>query len=159
MVALRQARKSTALAFLCTPTDAHVMTPAAHAAAKSAYGSGLNSLGLEKLANVLSGGKMLVPNARAPVKGPGGDVHIVDGLSTAQSFNYALAKRIQHWRAMVEYQAGAVVSSMVAPSTATPSVLSNRTFGWAYGGMPFVSDCSAQARVRASARMRASSSC
>ena len=121
-------RRQVRIASLCTPTDAHVMTPAAHAAAKAAYGSGLNSLGLEKLANVLSGGKMLVPNARAPVKGPGGDVHIVDGLSTAQSFNYALAKRIQHWRAAVEFEAGAVVSSQVAPSTATISVIHNTTF-------------------------------
>ena len=45
---------------------------------------------------------------------------------------------MQHWRAMIEFDAGApVVSSMVAPSTATISVLSNKTFAWAYGGMPY----------------------
>ena len=139
ILALRTARpKNTAVAFLCTPTDAHIATPAAHAASKEALGSGLGSFGLEKAANLLSGGLALIPNARKPVKGPGGaDVHIVNGLSTAQSFNYALAKRIQHWRAAVEYSEGAVVSSMVAPSTATISVLSNPSFGWVYGGMPY----------------------
>lgn len=49
----------------------------------------------------------------------------------------ALAKRLQHWRAMLAYQAGHVVSSNIAPSTATLSVVSNRTFAWAYGGMPY----------------------
>ena len=82
---------------------------------------------------------MLVPNVRRPVAGPAGPapVHIVDGLVTAQSFNYALAKRIQHWRAAVEFEAGAVVSSQVAPSTATISVIHNKTFAWGYGGMPY----------------------
>merc|ERR1712072_233455 len=32
---------------------------------------------------------------------------------------------------------GAKVSSMVAPSTATISVIHNKTFAWAYGGMPY----------------------
>jgi hypothetical protein len=137
--ALRAARpKNTAVAFLCTPTDAHIMAPEAHAASKAALGAGLGPLGLEKAANLLSGGRALVPNARKPVAGPNGSaVHIVNGLSTAQSFNYALAKRIQHWRAVVEFSQGAVVSSMVAPSTATISVLSNPSFGWVYGGMPY----------------------
>jgi len=64
----------------------------------------------------------------------------VDGLSVAQGPNYALAKRIQHWRCMIAYanpDNKGVVSSHVAPSTATLSVVSNRTFGWAYGGMPY----------------------
>ncbi len=51
---------------------------------------------------------------------------VVDGLSVAQGPNYALAKRLQHWRAVVEYSAGRVVSSNIAPSTATLSVVSNR---------------------------------
>ena len=62
---------------------------------------------------------------------------IVDGLSVAQGPNYALAKRLQHWRAMIAYEDGHTVSSNIAPSTATLSVVSNRTFGWAYGGMPY----------------------
>lgn len=67
----------------------------------------------------------------------GKQVKYVDGLALAQGPNYALAKRMQHWRAMLEFDAGATVSSMVAPSTATASVLHNKTFGWVYGGMPY----------------------
>jgi len=38
---------------------------------------------------------------------------------------------------MVAFEEGrGAVSSMVAPSTATLSVIHNKTFGWAYGGMP-----------------------
>ena len=136
--ALRAARPSTSLAFLCTPTDVHVTTPEAAAASSAALGAGLGSFGLEALARLLSFGKVLVPNALPASVGPGGKpVHIVDGLSTAQSFNYALAKRIQHWRAAVEFEKGATVSSQVAPSTATISVIHNVTFAWGYGGMPY----------------------
>merc|ERR1711934_844608 len=34
------------------------------------------------------------------------------------------------------YESGHVASTMVAPSTATISVIHNKTFAWAYGGMP-----------------------
>jgi len=135
---LRAARPSTAVAFLCTPTDIHVCSDAADAAARSNYGSGFGSLGLEKLANLLSGGKFLQPNFSRPVDAKGGKkIKLCDGLSVAQGPNYALAKRMQHWRAQIEFDAGATVSSMVAPSTATISVIHNKTFAWAYGGMPY----------------------
>lgn len=62
------ARSSTTVAFLCTPTDIHVCTDGANAAARANYGKGLGSLGLEKLFNILSGGKCLVKNALEPVK-------------------------------------------------------------------------------------------
>jgi len=135
---LRAARPATGVAFLCTPTDIHVCTDASDRAARDNYGSGFGSLGLEKLANALSGGKLLIPNFNAPVEAQGGKlIKYVDGLAVAQGPNYALAKRMQHWRAMIEFESGAVVSSSVAPSTATISVLSNKTFAWAYGGMPY----------------------
>ena len=51
--------------------------------------------------------------------------------------NYALAKRMQHWRAMIAFDAGCTVSSNVAPSTATISVTSNKMFARAYIGMPY----------------------
>jgi len=90
------------------------------------------------LTHALSGGKWLVKNFDAPVPSSDGkEIKLVDGLSVAQGPNYALAKRMQHWRAQLEFEAGAVVSSMVAPSTATLSVIHNKTFAWAYGGMPY----------------------
>ena len=60
-----EARPSTGVAFLCTPTDIHVCTDAADAAARARYGSGLGSFGLEKLANLLSRGKACVKASRA----------------------------------------------------------------------------------------------
>ena len=83
---------------------------------------------------VVSRGKFLVKNARKPVNG----FYYVDGISVAQGPNYALAKRIQHWRAIVARERhGCTVSSNIAPSTSTLSVVSNRTFAWAYEGMPY----------------------
>ena len=92
---LRQARPSTGVAFLCTPTDIHVCTDASDAAARANYGSGLGSLGLEKLANLLSGGKFLIPNFNKPieVRGGGKKIKLVDGLSVAQGPNYGDARR------------------------------------------------------------------
>lgn len=43
-----------------------------------------------------------------------------------QGPNYALAKRMQHWRAIVAFSKGVNVSSNIAPSTATLSVLSRK---------------------------------
>ena len=122
-----------AAAFLCTPTDIHCVPDAAHRAAVKNYGWHPGRL-LEAIINVCSMGKFLRKNALPPLKN---NIKVVDGLSVAQGPNYALAKRLQHWRSMIEFEAGGIVSTSIAPSTATLSVVSNRTFGWAYGGMPY----------------------
>ena len=51
-----------------------------------------------------------------------------------QGPNYALAKRLQRWRATVAREAGAVVSMNVAPPTRTRSVTKNRVLAAAYAG-------------------------
>merc|ERR1712099_22783 len=66
-----------------------------------------------------------------------GRVEYTNSLIKAQGPNYALAKRLQHFRAVSAFVDGFTISSNVAPSTATVSVVHNRTFKWAYGGMPF----------------------
>jgi hypothetical protein len=130
-------RPNTSIAFLCTPTDIHVTTDAAHAAATANYGFHPGRL-LEGLVQVLSMGKLLKKNALKPIPTDDGSaLKFVDGISVAQGPNYAIAKRLQHWRAMLAYEAGNVVSTNIAPSTATLSVVSNKSFGWAYGGMPY----------------------
>eukprot|EP00605_Chrysophyceae_sp_TOSAG23-4_P001425 GSChrysophyteH1.ASY1.ANO1.1553.1 assembled CDS len=130
--------KGTQVAFLCTPTDIHVINDEAHKDAVANYGWHPGRV-VEAFFNLVSFGKFLQKNACAPLKtnDPNKTLKIVDGLSVAQGPNYALAKRLQHWRAMIAYEEGHVVSSNIAPSTATLSVVSNRTFGWAYGGMPY----------------------
>ena len=89
------------------------------------------------LLSLLSGGKYLRKNEKKPVPGKGGDFYLVNGISVAQGPNYALAKRMQHWRAIIARSKGCIVSSNIAPSTSTVSVVHNRTFAWAYEGMPY----------------------
>jgi hypothetical protein len=65
---------------------------------------------------------------------PGADPGINDSLVAQQGPNYALAKRLQRWRATVARQAGTTVSLNVAPPTRTRSVLKNRALAAAYAG-------------------------
>ena len=67
---------------------------------------------------------------------PGADPGISDSLVPQQGPNYALAKRLQRWRATVAREAGTTVSLNVAPPTRTRSVLKNRALAAAYVGAP-----------------------
>jgi len=133
---LCKAHKDTSIAFLCTPTDCHVIPDQAKEEMKKNYN---NSPLWIKLLRTLGCGKILVKNALAPVKqADGSEINIVDGIVTAQGPNYGLAKRIQHWRAVVARAEGHTVCSNVAPSTATKSVVSNAQFAAAYGGFHLI---------------------
>ena len=125
----------TSVAFLCTPTDLHVIPDEAYNAAKANASVLSHPLAFfaEKWIQVVTGFKFLKSNVMKPMHG----VKLVDGISVAQGPNYALAKRMQHWRAMISFDAGCTVSSNIAPSTATISVTSNKMFARAYIGMPF----------------------
>ncbi len=61
-------------------------------------------------------------------------VGIADSLVPQQGPNYALAKRLQRWRALVGRADGVPVSANVAPATRTRSVTSNRVLAAAYAG-------------------------
>jgi len=127
-------RPNTALAFLCSPTDVFVVSDRA----RDAMVKNHKSAPLwQKMVSLLSGGKFLVPNARRPVeaKDKKNKFNVVDGLVVAQGPNYALAKRLQHWRCMLAWSKGSIVSTNIAPSTATRSVVHNKQFAAAYGGM------------------------
>eukprot|EP01068_Selenidium_serpulae_P018383 Selendium_serpulae@DN6453_c1_g2_i3.p2 len=66
------------------------------------------------------------------------EFHLIDGLSLAQGPNYALAKRLQSWRAIVAREDhNSTVSANIGPGTATDSVIHARTFRWAYGGLSY----------------------
>ena len=64
----------------------------------------------------------------------GEDRYIVDAVVNDQGPNYILAKRLQHWRAIVSKEDGCLVSTNIAPATATASVVSNKLFALAYKG-------------------------
>jgi hypothetical protein len=127
---LQAGRDDVALAFLATPTD--VFTVPADAVAQSVHAYATRSRAT-KLASpplrALSGGRLL---RRAYP--PGADPGINDSLVAQQGPNYALAKRVQRWRATVAREGGATVSMNVAPPTRTRSVLKNRALAAAYAG-------------------------
>ncbi|MEH0937786.1 hypothetical protein [Micromonospora psammae] len=125
-VHLRQRRDDVALAFLATPTDVFAVPADAVAHAERGYaarGWARRSL------RVVSGGRLLHRNYP-----PGADPGVNDSLVPQQGPNYALAKRLQRWRATVARAEGATVSFTVAPPTRTRSVLRNRALAAAYAG-------------------------
>ena len=127
---LQAARDDVALAFLATPTD--VFAVPADAVAQSARAYGGRPLAV-KLASrplrTLSGGRLLRRAYR-----PDADPGINDSLVAQQGPNYALAKRLQRWRASVARDSGTTVSLNVAPPTRTRSVVKNRALAAAYAG-------------------------
>jgi len=129
-VRLHAERRDVALAFLATPTDVFAVPADAVAQSARAYAarSPVARLGGWPL-RTLSGGRLL-----HPAYPPGADPGICDSLVAQQGPNYALAKRLQRWRATVARDAGGVVSMNVAPPTRTRSVTKNRVLAAAYAG-------------------------
>jgi hypothetical protein len=127
---LLQDRDDLALAFLATPTDVFAVPGEAVRHATDAY---------EQRSRT---GKLLGRPLRTVTRGrllhraylPGADPGICDSLVPAQGPNYALAKRIQRWRATVARADGTPVSFHVAPSTRTRSVVKNRALAAAFAG-------------------------
>jgi hypothetical protein len=129
-VRLQAERPDLALAFLATPTDVFAVPPDAVAQSARAYAarSPAGKLG-RGLLQSLSGRRLLRPAYPA-----GSDPGICDSLVAQQGPNYALAKRLQRWRATIARDAGAAVSMNVAPPTRTRSVTRNRVLAAAYAG-------------------------
>jgi Protein tyrosine phosphatase-like protein, PTPLA len=135
---LSEKRPNTSLAYLCTPTDLHLIPKEAHdeqVVNYKVYSKKLYCM----LLRLINPKLFLRKNPKNPVVSKGGETfYMVNGISVAQGPNYALAKRMQHWRAIIaRNKAGCIVSSNIAPSTSTASVVHNRTFAWAYEGMPY----------------------
>ncbi|MCU1591229.1 MAG: uncharacterized protein JWP11_2485 [Frankiales bacterium] len=120
-------RTDVALSFLATPTDVFAVPVEVVEAARAGHGkrSALRAMRLPLRA--VSGGRLLVPNYP-------GDEPVCDSLVPQQGPNYALAKRLQRWRAAVARDAGVDVSLNVAPPTRTRSVVKNRLLATAYAG-------------------------
>ncbi len=127
---LQGRRDDVALAFLATPTDVFAVPGDAVRHSTRAYeGRSASAKTLGRPLRALSGGRLL---RRAYV--PGSDPGIIDSLVPQQGPNYALAKRLQRWRAVVARHDGATVSLNVAPPTRTKSVVKNRALAAAYSG-------------------------
>ena len=126
---LQAARRDVTLAFLATPTDVYAVPADAVAQSARAYAARSSAAKLAGPLRTLSRGRLL---RRAYL--PGADPGINDSLVAQQGPNYALAKRLQRWRAMLAREAGTTVSLHVAPPTRTRSVVKNRVLAAAYAG-------------------------
>ena len=101
-VRLQAGRDDLALAFLATPTDVFAVPAEAVAQSARAYATRSAAAKLAGLPlRALSGGRLL---QRAYP--PGADPGINDSLVAQQGPNYALAKRVQRWRATAARAAG-----------------------------------------------------
>ncbi|MGI5236831.1 hypothetical protein [Dactylosporangium sp. CA-139066] len=128
-VRLRERRPDLALAFLATPTDVFVVPDDAVDEANRRYAEAAGIGRFRRPLRVVSAGRLLTRNY-PPGLYPG----INDSLVPQQGPNYALAKRLQRWRAAEARAAGGAVSFAVAPATRTRSVVKNRLLAAAFAG-------------------------
>ena len=126
-------RPDVSLAYLATPTDVYAVPEELAAAARA---TGRRSLASRPL-RALSGARLYSPNYQQLVDGEDGRRWgISDSLVPIQGPNYALAKSLQRWRAVVAREDGVVTSANVAPASSTTSVTKNRMLAAAYRGAP-----------------------
>lgn len=127
---VRSGRGEVALAVLNTPTDVFAVPREVVSRSVAAYEARPTwARALARPLRTISGGRLM---RRAYV--PDADPGVCDALVPQQGPNYALAKRLQRWRATAARAAGATVSHHVAPATATRSVVRNRALAAAYAG-------------------------
>jgi hypothetical protein len=82
-----------------------------------------------------SGDRLFQPNVERVERPDGSPAYgLVDSIVIEQGPNYALAKRLQQWRALLARAAGHRSSINVAPSTATASVIKNPALAAGFGG-------------------------
>ncbi|MGA9748213.1 MAG: hypothetical protein WBQ50_12225 [Nocardioides sp.] len=129
-VRLLEARPDAALAFLATPTDVFAVPGEAVRHATRAYDDRSSTARLVgRPLRTLSAGRLLRRSYLADA-----DPGVNDSLVPQQGPNYALAKRLQRWRAVQARDTGTLVSMNVAPPTRTRSVVKNRALAAAYAG-------------------------
>ena len=128
---LLAARSDVGLAFLATPTDVYAVPTGAVEESRRRWGargiSGLAQLPLRAVGR-------FAPNYPATVDTDRGPVGIADCLVLQQGPSYALAKRLQRWRATQSRRDGVWTSLNIAPATRTRSVVKNRALAAAYAG-------------------------
>jgi hypothetical protein len=134
--AICDANPRTTLAWMATPTDVFAVPEATARRAMAAYDE--RSVGQRALGAPLrlaSGDRLFQPNVERiehPECGPA--YGLVDSIVVEQGPNYALAKRLQQWRALLARDAGHRASINVAPSTSTASVVKNPALAAGFAG-------------------------
>lgn len=126
---LLELRSDVGLASLATPTDVFAVPAEAVAEATRRWAAREGIGRIRRPLRVVSGGRLLARNYP-----PGADPGINDSLVMQQGPNYALAKRLQRWRATQARAGGVPVSLRVAPAPRTRSVIKNRLLAAAFTG-------------------------
>ncbi|HEX2056838.1 MAG TPA: hypothetical protein VHI71_00575 [Actinomycetota bacterium] len=127
---LRRERADVSFAYLATPTDVFAV-PAevverSRSRATASFGRAVRGV---------TRAKLFAPNYPGTVDGENGRTWgIADALVPQQGPNYALAKMLQRWRAIVAREEGTLSSANVAPATRTRSVVKNKVLAAAYRG-------------------------
>jgi hypothetical protein len=130
-IAAREPR--TTLALLATPTDIYAVPHDCLEHARRAWaGRGALARLWQQPLHRLSGGRLLAPNLTPATAADGTALAVADAMVLQQGPNYALAKRLQQWRALVAHADGIRVSIHVAPPSMTRSVVRNRMMAAAY---------------------------
>ena len=125
-------RSDVSLAFLATPTDTYAVPVDVVEDSRERYE---RRSSWAVAGHGLSARRLFSPQYPELVTNHGGDrFGLCDALVTQQGANYALAKRIQRWRATHARLSGTTVSINVAPATRTRSVLRNRLLSAGYAG-------------------------
>ena len=128
-----EGRDDASLAYLATPTDVFAV-PGDVVEGAAANRSGRWSVAGRFIRPVTIGKTFAANYADTLEDEDGRTWGIADSLVPIQGPNYALAKSLQRWRAVVAREEGVTSSANVAPSTRTQSVVKNRMLAAAYKG-------------------------
>ncbi|HET9654045.1 MAG TPA: hypothetical protein VFP72_01740 [Kineosporiaceae bacterium] len=129
---LTRLRPDLSLAFLATPTDVFCVPSEAMEDSRRRYAQ---RSWARRLGGLGTAGRLFAPNYEGPITlSDGRPAGLNDSMVPQQGPNYALAKRVQRWRALHERAAGRLVSLNIAPATRTRSVLRNRLLAAGYSG-------------------------
>jgi hypothetical protein len=119
-----------AYAALATPTDCYLVPDDAVREARRRWERRGAVAVAQAPLRAASAGRLLRPAYTRLVGGRG----LADGMVRQQGANYALAKRVQRWRAAQAAADGRTVSLNLAPATTTRSVTRHRLLAAAYAG-------------------------
>jgi hypothetical protein len=128
---------NSSIAFMATPTDVFAVTQTTAQRSLDAYAARpMLSKGLQSSLRLASGERFFQANIGSLVTSKvGGHTYgVADSLVLEQGPNYALAKRLQQWRAIVSRANGITSSLNVAPSTTTSSVVKNPALAAGFAG-------------------------
>lgn len=129
-------KADTSLMYMCTPTDVYAVPEEVIKASEQKFsGRSKTQQMISKSISTLSGQLFFKKNLHDLVESDNNKSYgITDCLVIEQGPNYALAKRIQQWRATLARSEGQRVSINIAPSTTTHSVTKNPLLKAAFNG-------------------------